>query len=44
MDAVVPGYHLVWYNGTVGYDVKHFAVVPGYHLVWYNLQLSQYHA
>ena len=34
--AVVPGYHLVWYNvNTINTSLVN-AVVPGYHLVWYN--------
>ena len=34
--AVVPGYHLVWYNSLSSLNFPLCAVVPGYHLVWYN--------
>ena len=34
--AVVPGYHLVWYNHVSVIFHSPQAVVPGYHLVWYN--------
>ena len=34
--AVVPGYHLVWYNKMEYSNSRDDAVVPGYHLVWYN--------
>ena len=34
--AVVPGYHLVWYNSLASLASFSAAVVPGYHLVWYN--------
>ena len=36
VQAVVPGYHLVWYNYTEEPEEMQKAVVPGYHLVWYN--------
>ncbi len=35
--AVVPGYHLVWYNIEKAEEIAEVAVVPGYHLVWYNV-------
>ena len=36
LQAVVPGYYLVWYNFMSNkYNVAG-AVVPGYYLVWYN--------
>ena len=38
--AVVPGYHLVWYNTPGSIDCRMCAVVPGYHLVWYNYAMS----
>ena len=36
IDAVVPGYYLVCYNGVSPHTVMIAAVVPGYYLVCYN--------